>query len=77
MSYLKWTVIVCIAATSSACVRDQLDYAVPLGHPADAGGRSGAVLVGTNSLEPELQTVRPQVGTSPAPTAPASGGHQH
>lgn len=81
MLYLKWAFIAFVTATAGACMRDSGDFAVPLGHPADAGARSGAVLISPAALEPELQTVKPQVGASPAPSpaqaAPASGGHQH
>lgn len=79
MAYSKWVLIAALTLASSACVRDGDEFIVPLGHPADAGARSGAVLVGSSALEPELQTVKPQIDGARAPVqqAPSSGAHQH
>lgn len=79
MAYFRWALIAALTLASGACVREGDEFIVPLGHPADAGGRSGAVLAGSSALEPELQSVKPKIdgARTPVQQAPASGGHQH
>lgn len=79
MAYFRLAVFIGLSLLASACNRGVVDYIVPLGHPADPGARAGEMLVVSDALDPELQSVNPQV--TPAPSrpqpAPPSGGHQH
>lgn len=78
MAYLKFGIIAFLTLAAGACVRGDDEFVVPLGHPAEPGARGGAVLVGSNALDPELQTVKPQLGGTAAPkSAPPAGDHQH
>ena len=79
MAYLRTGLVLILTLGASACRSGHEEYAVPLGHPADPGARAGVVLAGSASLEPELQTVKPNIGgsTSQKQAAPPSGAHQH
>lgn len=78
VAYLKLGILLLLTLATGACVRGDDEFVVPLGHPAEPGARGGAVLVGSNALDPELQTVKPQLGGAAATkSAPPAGGHQH
>jgi hypothetical protein len=77
LAYLKFGFLVSLTLMAGACVRTDDEFVVPLGHPADPGGRPGALLVSSGSLEPELQTIKPSVKPSSSKPAPSSGAQQH
>jgi len=76
--YLRFGLFVFLTFAVSACARPDDNYIVPLGHPAGPESRPGAVLTGSDALEPELRTVKPRLTPSAAPKpAPSSGAQQH
>lgn len=77
VAYFRLGLLALLTLAAGACVRSEDNFVVPLGHPADPDGRSGAVLISSGALEPELQTIKPAVKPSSAKPAPASGAQQH
>lgn len=79
MAYRTFALLITLSTVAGGCSRGVDDFIIPAGHPADPNGRSGVVLAGTDALQPELLTIKPQVGPSSSSQkpAPSSGGHQH
>lgn len=79
MVYRIFALLITLSIVAGGCSRVFDDFVIPTGHPADPNGRSGAVLAESGTLQPELLTIKPQLGPSSSSqkTAPSSGGHQH
>lgn len=79
MAYRFFALLITLSTVAGGCSRAVDDFVIPTGHPADPNGRSGTVLAGSDALQPELLTIKPQVGptSSSQKPAPSSGGHQH
>ena len=79
MAYRMIVLLIAFSTLAGGCSRAVDDFVIPAGHPADPNGRRGVVVAGNDTLEPELLTIKPQIGPSnSAPkSAPQSGANQH
>lgn len=50
---------------------------LPAGHPAEPAARPGLVLAGSDTLDPELATVKPSIGASTGRQQPSQPAAQH
>lgn len=79
MVYFRVSFLILAAAVASACVRHDDNVVLPAGHPAEADARPGVVLSSSQTLEPELKTIKPDIQPSAAPQTPSkpAGQRQH
>jgi hypothetical protein len=71
--------LILLVGAVGGCTRAEDAVLLPAGHPAEPAARPGLVLADSETLNPELATVKPSIGAASGgqqPSQPAAP-HQH